>query len=265
VLNPSDTITEGYEVLLYIDHMRRWIKKVKRGSIFGSDRGSLKYDDIIGKKYGDKAVLSLGYDVYLLRPLLIDYIERGFERKTQIIYPKDLGFIVLLSGIGPGARVLEAGVGSGILTAVLANIVRPTGKVYGYEIRKEFAEITMRNLRRLGLEKYAEIRIGDVKQGIDVKGLDAAFLDLPDPWNALEKVYEALKPSAPIIAFLPTINQVEKMLSAIKEDQRFVDSRCYEILLREYQLVEGAIRPKTHMIGHTGYIFFARKVLRPAP
>jgi len=262
VLSPSTTIEEGAEVLFFVDRRRRWIHRVRRGGVFGSDRGSIPYENVIGRVFGEAVRLSLGFKAYLLRPLLIDYIEKGFERRTQVIYPKDLGFMLILSGIGPGSRVLEAGVGSGVLTAVLANAVRPDGVVVGYELRREFAEVAMENLRRVGLDRFVEIRVRDIREASLNEEFDAAFLDLPDPWTALDVVYRALKPSAPLLVFLPTVNQVEKTYASMRRHGGFVDARCFEILLREYQLVEGALRPETRMVGHTGYILFARKVVR---
>ncbi|HDI74078.1 MAG TPA: methyltransferase domain-containing protein, partial [Candidatus Korarchaeota archaeon] len=180
MLSPSTTIEEGAEVLFFVDKRRRWIRRVRRGGVFGSDRGSIPYENVIGRVFGEAVRLSLGFKAYLLRPLLIDYIEKGFERWTQVIYPKDLGFMLILSGIGPGSRVLEAGVGSGVLTAVLANAVRPDGVVVGYELRREFAEVAMENLRRVGLDRFVEIRVGDIREASLNEEFDAAFLDLPD-------------------------------------------------------------------------------------
>ncbi len=253
------TISEGDFVLLIIDRKRRWIVRASRGKIFGSDKGVLDLGNLVGLEYGSTIKLSTGVEAEVHRPLLIDFVEKGFARATQVIYPKDAGFMIYLSGISSGSRVLEAGVGSGFLTAALANIVKPTGRVYAYEIRKEFLELALKNLRMLGLESYVELKLKDVREHIDERDLDAAFLDMPDPWNALDNLYNALRPSAPILFFFPTINQVEKLYQAIEEHGGFSDFKCYEMLLREYRVKTGMTRPSTRMIGHTGYIVFARK------
>ena len=263
MLSP-DKVREGSEVLIYIDRRRRWIVKIEKGKVFGSDRGVVRHDDLIGKEVGSSVKLSAGFRAYLLKPLLIDYLEKGFERRTQVLYPKDMGLILLLLGVGPGSRVLEAGIGSGFMTAVLANVVRPGGKVYAYEVRPEFAEVAVRNLRRVGLDPYVEVKIRDVREGVDERDLDAALLDMPDPWGAIEVVHLALKPGAPVVFFLPTASQVDKLLAKLIEFRGFVDVRIYETMLREYRAVPGALRPETTMIGHTGYIVFARKVIREA-
>ncbi len=261
MLNRNEAVNEGDEVLVYIDSRRKWITKIVRGRVLGSDRGYIKHDEVIGKVFGSEVRLSMGFPAYILKPLLIDYLEKGFRRRTQVLYPKDIGLIVLLLGIGPGSRVLESGIGSGFMTAVLANIVRPEGRVYAYEIREDFAKLAKENLARLGLDRYVDIKVRDIRMGVDERDLDAAVLDLPNPWDVLDVVYRALKPSAPMVFFLPTMNQIEKLVSALREHGGFVDLRCFEVLLREIRLVPGAIRPETRMIGHTGYILFARKVL----
>ena len=257
-----DRVSEGLDILMYIDKRRRWIVKIRKGSVFGSDRGYIKHDAIIDIPFGASIPLSTGAKAWILKPLLIDYLEKGFKRVTQVLYPKDIGLIIVLLGIAPGHRVLEAGIGSGFLTSVLANIVKPNGRVYAYEIREEFANIAKMNLERIGLLDYVTIKIKDIKEGIDERDLDAAILDMPNPWEVVDVLYQALKPSAPIIFFLPTINQVEKLFNALQQHGGFIDIRCYELLLREYRLTSGALRPETRMIGHTGYILFTRKVIK---
>ncbi len=258
----NDRISEGVDVCVYMDKRRKWIVKVSPGKVFGSDRGIVKMDDFIGREWGSEIELSTGGRAYLFRPLLIDYLEKGFKRRTQVLYPKDIGLIVLLLDISPGKKVLEAGLGSGFMTSVIANLVRPDGKVVAYEIRQDFVEVALANLRRIGLDKYVEIRLKDIKLGVPEKRFfDAAILDLPDPWDVLDIVYNALKPSSPVVFFLPTISQVDKLLTKIIEHGKFKDIRCYETILREYRVMPGALRPETRMTGHTGYIVFSRTIL----
>ena len=252
-------IEEGDYVLIIIDPKRRWVIRIDKDKRFNSDRGVLDLKNLIGVEYGSKISLSTGIEAEVHKPLLIDFIERGFSRATQVIYPKDAGYMLYMSGISSGSKVLEAGVGSGFLTAAIANIIKPNGRVYAYEIRKEFISLALRNLKILNLDKFVEIKQRDIREGIDERNLDAAFVDIPNPWEALNNLYQALKPSAPILFFFPTINQVEKLYDTIKEHGGFSDLRCVEILLREYRVAKGMTRPSTRMIGHTGYIVFARK------
>lgn len=257
----TDIVREGDWVLIYIDERRVFLTKVEKGKKFESDKGVLKLDTIVGLKYGSIVELSTGTKAYILNPLFHDFFLK-YKRFTQVIYPKDLGFIIFLSGINSGSKVLEAGVGTGFLTTTLAHIVRPNGKVYAYEIREDFYENALRNLRMSGLLDYVELNQGDVRDAKNkLKDIDAVFFDLPNPWNYLDVAYEVLKPSKPIIVFIPTVNQVEKTVLSLRKHGGFTDIHAYELLLREYQVKEGATRPRSYMIGHTGFIVFARKVL----
>lgn len=258
----STEIKANDRALIYIDPRRRWIVRVVKGGSFSSDRGSISFDKIVGLSYGSRVKTSANFDAYIMKPLLIDLIEKGIRRVTQVIYPKDQGFIVLLLGIAPGSNVLEIGVGTGSTTAVLANFVRPTGRVYGYEIREDFLNVAKKNLAELDLLEYVTLKLKDAKDGIDERDIDAAVVDVGDPWTILDHLHTALKPSAPVVFFLPSINQVEKIYNALIEHKGFIDIRCFEILLREIELSREAIRPKNIMVGHTGYIVFARKVIR---
>jgi len=258
----SNNIRSGDLIVIYIDRRRKWIVKVGEREAVDSDKGLIRLNNIENLRYGEAIRTSLNIEARILRPLIIDYIEKGLERITQIIYPKDIGMIIFLLGISSGSNVLEIGVGSGATTIVLAHIVKPFGHVFGYDIREDSLEIAMRNLRRIGLDRYVTLKLGDARQGVDEKDLDAAIVDIPDPWNVLDTLYSALKPSAPVVFFLPTVNQLEKLYNALYSHKGFIDIRCFETMLREYQLSLEAIRPSTYMVGHTGFIMFARKILK---
>jgi tRNA (adenine57-N1/adenine58-N1)-methyltransferase len=191
----------------------------------------------------------------------MDYLFRAFRRVTQVIYPKDLGLMIIISGIEPGAKVLEAGVGTGFLTATLARIVGDSGHVYAYELREENIERARRNLELEGLLNRVTLKKGDVRKDVSEKGLDAAFLDIPDPWNALGILKKTLKPSSPAVFFVPTLNQVVKFLKAVNNEKCLIDIHIYESILREYQPIPEALRPYTIMIGHTGYVIYGRVVI----
>ena len=256
-----NVVREGDYILIYIDERRVFVTRVEKGKRFESDKGVLELEELVGLPYGVRVELSTGARALILKPLFYDFFMK-YRRRTQVIYPKDLGFIIFLSGISSGSRVLEAGVGTGFLTTTLAHIVRPNGRVYAYEIRREFYENALRNLQMSGLLEYVDLRLGSVKNAEnELKDLDAAFLDLADPWNFIETVYKVVRPSASTIFFVPTVNQVEKTVLALRRHGGFTDIHAYEIMLREYQVKENATRPRPFMIGHTGYIVFARRVL----
>jgi len=252
-------VKEGDLVVIYIDDKRKKLVRVRRGDIFNSDKGYVRHDELIGIEIGDKVRLSTGKYAYVLNPLLTDIID-SYKRVTQVIYPKDIGLMIVLTGIGPGSKVLEGGVGTGYLTSFLANIVGDEGKVYAYELRREFIEVAKRNLSKSGLLSRVILKLGDIRKDVTEKNLDAAFLDIPDPWNALGILPKVLKPSSPVVAFLPTVNQVIKLISKLKSTRGFIDIRVFETQLREYNVDPEALRPKPIYVVHTGYMVFFRVV-----
>jgi len=254
-------IDYGDKAVIYIDEKRRFLVELKRGGILGTDKGFVKHDDVVGKRLGEAVKTSLGFEARIFKPLLIDYIY-AITRKTQIIYPKDASFMIYLSSIKPGDAVLEAGVGSGFLTISLAHFVGEHGRVYGYDIDEEHLMVAKQNLEKAGLADRVVLKLGDVRVGVDLDfEVDAVFYDLPDPWNALATAYRVLRDSCPILIYLPTVNQVEKTVIEMRKSGLFVDMHVYEILMREYEVEDGATRPESTMIGHTGYIVFARKAV----
>jgi tRNA (adenine57-N1/adenine58-N1)-methyltransferase len=184
------------------------------------------------------------------------------SRRTQITYPKDAALIVMFSGIGPGSRVVESGTGTGALTTALAHYVKPAGKVYSYEMREEFQQAAEKNLTRAGLREFVELKSGDATTGFDERDVDAVILDLAVPWLVIPHAYEALKPSGTIVSFSPTIDQVVKATEALKENG-FICIETIECLMRGMQVERGKTRPQTLMTGHSGYITYARKALKP--
>lgn len=250
-------IKEGDDVLLYLNDRNSWLLKVERGKLFHTHKGIINLDEIIGKDYGLEIKTSLGESVKVLPADYLDYLER-MVRRTQIIYPKDMGYICLMANVRPGAKVIECGTGSGVLTTYIANLVRPDGKVYTYEIRKEFQEIARKNVERLGLEKYVEFKLKDITQGIDEKDADAVILDMATPWLVVEEAKRALKIGGRFVSFSPTINQVEKTVEELHKTG-FINIRIVEIMLRRYKVKVNETRPETVMIAHTGYIVSGRR------
>ena len=257
----AEVIREGDYVLLFLTPKRTYLVKVEKEKTFHTHRGYVKLEDLIGKEYGCWIESNTGTKFAVLKPLIRDYIFKSF-RKTQIIYPKDIALIILYSGIGPGSRVVEAGTGTGALTSALAHYVRPTGKVYSYEIREEFVETARKNIERAGLAEFVELKLKDIAQGIEERDVEAVILDLATPWLIVPHAYEALKPSGNFVSFSPTIDQVVKTVEALKENG-FIGIETFECLLRGMQVERGKTRPQTLMTGHTGYITFARKASKP--
>lgn len=249
-----ETLTDQSYVLVYYDERKNWLVRPKDTPKLHTHIGILNLSDYIGKQFGIAAVTSKGKQVYLLKPRIEDYILK-FSRKTQIIYPKDLSFIVLKCSIGSGSRVLEAGTGSGATTAYLSFIVGKEGHVYSYEVRKEFQEIARKNLEKANLLGNVTLLNGDIKQKPDVDNLDAAIIDIPDPWLALESVKSVLKKSSVAAFVTPTVNQAEKLVLRMKE-LNFARIETFEILMRKIDVKQNATRPYSIMIGHTAYVTF---------
>lgn len=231
---------------------------LKKGAVFHTNKGYIRHDDIIGKPEGIKLFTSMNKPAWVFRPLITDLLMSVY-RVTNITYPKELAFIILKLGINAGKKVLEAGTGSGALTMALAYFVSPNGKVVSYERRPEFTERARENIAKAGLEKFVDLRIGDISQGIFEKDFDCCILDLPEPWECLEAVSLALKPGAPLAIFLPTVNQVERTVLKISEYD-FLKPEVAEVLLRTWDIKKNASRPDFQMIGHTGFVITTRKL-----
>jgi len=256
----SQTIREGDDVLLYLNRKRTYLVKVEKGKSFHTHKGFVLLDQLIGREYGSRVASSMGVEFVALKPTLRDHVFKML-RKTQITYPKDIALIIMFSGVGPGSRVVEAGTGTGALTSALAFFVKPTGRVYSYEIRTEFLEAALKNLRRAGVSEYVELKNKDITQGIEEEDVDAVILDMATPWLVISHAYSALRGSGALVSFSPTIDQVVKTVEALEENG-FVDIETVECLMRRMQVERGKTRPETLMTGHTGYVTFARKALR---
>ena len=259
----TNIIKENDLIFLILDAKRRWLVQVKSGGDFHTHKGIIEFDDIIGKKFGSvvfsRPFETQGYKFYVLKPLPSDYILH-MTRKTQIIYPEDAGLILLYTGIGPGSIVIEAGCGSGALTCILGNFVRPKGHIYSYDIREKSLKRAKLNVKRAKLDDFVSIQYGDIlNDDLKLENVDAVVLDMATPWNAIEKVLNYLKFSGTLVSFSPTIEQVKKTVSAMKNNE-FIDVNTYELIKRRIQVKENATRPEVRMIGHTGYLTFGRKL-----
>ena len=256
----QETIRNGDFVLLFLDRRRTYLVKVEDDKVLHTHKGFIQLGELIGKPYGTRILSSMNVEFIALKPTIRDHVFKSL-RRTQIIYPKDIALIVFYGNIGPGSRVVEAGTGTGALTTALAHYVKPDGFIYSYEIRREFLETASKNLARAGVAQYVELKNKDITQGIDETNVDAVVLDMATPWLVVSHAYSALKPGGSFISFSPTIDQVLKTVEALKEGG-FVHLETLECLTRGIKVERGKTRPETLMTGHTGYITFARKILK---
>ena len=213
---------------------------------------------LIGKEIG-KQIEFGNKKFWVLLPSLQDKLQ-GLKRQAQIILPRDSAHIIMNCSIESGHTVLEAGIGSGSLTIALANAVAPNGKVISYDKREDFIEHAMKNLKTAKLDKYVITKIMDVTKKIAEKELDAVILDIPNPWDAVAHAWKALKPGGYLCSYSPLVSQMEKTVKEIQKHS-FIEVKTIENIQREMVVSEYGSRPSFDMLGHTGYITFARKVL----
>ncbi len=231
---------------------------VENGKEFSTHLGSIKIDEIIGKNWGETVYTHKGEPFKLLKPTLYEIIMYGIKRYTQIIYPKDSAYITLKLGLTDGMKVLESGIGSGALSIVMANALKPSGKLYVYEKEEKFLKNALQNLKLTKLDYVVVPHLQDLSQPIEEKDFDAAFIDVREPWIYLENVKSALKTGAVIGFLVPTTNQVSETLKELKRLD-FIEIEVEEILIRSYKPVPDRLRPEDRMIAHTGYLIFAKK------
>lgn len=244
--------------LVGINH-KHFIITLTTGGELQSHRGVVKHDDIIGKPWGSQILSHMGSPFFVLQPALTD-ILRGIKRNTQIIYPKEIGYILLRLGVGPGMRIGEAGTGSGALTTAFAFSIGESGKVFTYDQKEENQNLARKNLERVGLVQRVEFFHQDIGEGFLQENLDAVFLDMYNPYDYMGQVRKALKPGGFFGTILPTTNQVCKVLDALRQERfGFIDT--LEISMRFFKAEPERFRPVDRMVAHTGYLVFARPVV----
>jgi tRNA (adenine57-N1/adenine58-N1)-methyltransferase catalytic subunit len=261
-------IEESSYVLLFHTPRKKWLIRVAWDKKFHTHLGIIDVSSIIGMEYGSAIRTTEGKLIFLMEPTIHDFIMKS-ERKTQIVYPKDLGYIVARTGLKNGSKVLEVGTGSGALATFMASIVKPEGHIYTFDVNSEFMEIAKRNLEKAGMAQYVTMHQHDPHQGVDIRNVDVATVDLGDPWTVIDQVYDALKGGGAFVAICPTMNQIEKTTTQLKKSG-YADIDCVELMIRNMEAREGMTRPSMRMIGHTTYLVFARKVEKlkealPAP
>lgn len=235
-----------------------FIISLDSNATFQSHLGYIHHKDIIGLEWGITVHTHLGKSFQVLQPSLDD-ILRTLNRNTQIIYPKDLGYILLSLNIGPGRRVLEAGTGSGALTIALATLVGNSGHIYSYDNRAEHQNLARQNLAQLGLQERVTFHLSDIADGFVESDVNALFLDLQNPHDFVAQSRAALMPGGFFGALLPTTNQVSELITALKK-HNFGFIEVSEILHRYYKPTATRLRPADKMVAHTGFLVFARRI-----
>ena len=252
----------GDRVLLIDTRQRRYLITLGAGKQFHSHQGILDHDDLLGLTEGSFVITSGGSRLFVVRPTLADYVLK-MPRGAQVVYPKDIGIILVYGDIFEGATVVEAGSGSGSLTLALARAVGPAGRVISYEIREDHHLTAVRNVEAWyegvgGKPENVELRLGDVFNGIPEHGVDRLVLDLPEPWRAVGPLTDALAPGGIVCCYVPTVPQVSAAVEALRAGGFGLVSTL-ETLIRTWNVEGQSVRPDHRMVAHTGFVVTARK------
>ena len=250
----------GERVLLVDAKDRRYLITLVPAATFHTHAGVVAHDDLIGTTEGSAVAGSTGRNFLVLRPTLSDVVLK-MPRGAQVIYPKDLGAILIAADIGPGQRILEAGVGSGALSMT---VLRAGASVVGYELREDFAERARANVAAaLGPDAPYRVEIRDVTQGVDETMLDRVLLDMPEPHKVVPAAAAALRPGGILLSYLPTINQTALLRQALDDaDSPFGLAETQEVMRRTWHVEARSVRPDHRMVGHTGFLTTARRLDR---
>ncbi|MDO0976755.1 tRNA (adenine-N1)-methyltransferase [Mycolicibacterium frederiksbergense] len=241
---------------------RHYTMVLSPGGEFHTHRGAIGHDTVIGRPEGSVVKSTNGDPFLVLRPLLIDYVL-SMPRGAQVIYPKDAAQIVHEGDIFPGARVLEAGAGSGALTCSLLRAAGPTGQVISYEVRDDHAVHAIRNVETFFGERPAnwDLRIADLNEYPEAgPQVDRVVLDMLAPWDVLDTVSTALVAGGVLIVYVATVTQLSRTVEALREQQCWTEPRSWETMQRGWNVVGLAVRPQHNMRGHTAFLISARKL-----
>ncbi len=244
----------GDLALLLDRKSRRYMVTLADGETFHSHLGRLEHALMIGQHVGGWYRTDKGHTMLAVRPTLGDFV-REMPRGPQIIYPKDLGNIVNFADIFPGATVVEGGLGSGALTSALLRAVGDSGRVVTYEIDESVLPKAMRNIEKVVVGySNLEVKVGNIYQGISERDVDRIVLDVPEPWQAVTAIGDALVMGGIMLSFVPTILQVHRLVGALEVDGRFQMMESMETLLRNWHVTERSVRPDHRMVAHSGFL-----------
>jgi tRNA (adenine57-N1/adenine58-N1)-methyltransferase len=252
---------------------------LEAGKRFFSNKGHVDHDDLIGREEGFTVTSSLGGEYLVFRPLLHEFVV-SMPRGAAVVYPKDAAQIIAMADVFPGARVVEAGVGSGALTCYLLRAVGPTGRVSSYERREEFAEVARRNVTQwyAGEHPAWNLTVGDLAEELprgEDREVDRVVLDMLAPWECVDAVAEVLVPGGMVCAYVATTTQLSRTVETLRAHGGFTEPQPWETLVRDWHVEGLAVRPAHSMNGHTGFLVTARRMApgerpptkrrRPAP
>src|SRR5262245_53036342 len=259
---PRGPLTDGESVILLDRKYRLYLKRLVRGKDLLIRGGKIPSAELIGAEDGSVVRSSMNEEFIVLRPTLAQLIP-NLPRQAQVIYPKDIGPILLWADVFPGATVVEAGVGPGALTMALLRAVGATGRVISYEIREDFLKMARDNVQRFyGAADNWTATIGDVAADLAETAVDRIILDLPEPWKVTDRAWQALAPGGVLLGYVPTVLQVKSFVDSLRAHGGFGCIETMENLLRFWHVKDLSVRPEHRMVAHTGFITTARKIQR---
>jgi tRNA (adenine57-N1/adenine58-N1)-methyltransferase len=249
------------ELVIFADRRVQFLQRLIPGERLNTYWGYIAHDEVLGLEPGSVVKTSEGKKLYVFYPTLSNYIIK-MPRKSGIIYPKDLGIIMMWADVRPGDRVLLGGVGSGALLLAVLRQVGPAGKVVAYDVRQDMLECAIENIKACfgDLPSYLELRLGDIYEPTGESGFDRVLLDVPEPWRAVKTVDNALIPGGILCSYLPSIIQVRTFATVLQKSGIFGLIETVEVMLRSWHIEGRAVRPQHRMVGHTGFLTFARKL-----
>jgi len=257
--SPAGPLRAGETVILVDPKGEERMIILTPGKPFGTHKGNLLHDDIIGKADGSRVWTAMGAGYRVFRPTFIQYVM-NLKRHAQIIYPKDIGPILLWADIFPGATVVEAGIGWGALAIKLLEAIGPKGRLVSYEVREDFAASGGRTVERfLGACENHEIKVRDIYQGIEEREVDRIVLDLPEPWHVVPHAASALVPGGIVLSYLPSTVQVKQMVDRIEEGGGFTEPEVFEVIHRPWHVKGLSVRPVQWMFSHSAFLISCRK------
>jgi tRNA (adenine57-N1/adenine58-N1)-methyltransferase len=252
----SGTLSQGDLVQFLDSKGRKYPVVLQSGKEFHSHSGFVPHDDVIGLPEGSKVHTGRGQAYVVMRPTLSEFILK-MPRGAQVIYPKDIGPILMMADIGPGVRVLESGVGSGALSM---GMLRAGADIVGYELREDFANRARANVEQFlgpaALDRY-QVELRDCYDGIEAEDIDRVVLDLPEPWRVVPHAEASMRPGGILVAYTPSVVQVQQLREALQRS-RFFAEETVEVLQRGWYVEGHAVRPDHRMVGHTGFLTHAR-------
>ncbi len=258
--HPSASLRSGDSVLFVDAKNREYLRTLKPGGRVHLRGGTIEANHLIGTNEGRYVYNTAGECFLVLRPTFAHLIP-NLPRRAQVIYPKDIGPILLWGDIYPGARVVEVGAGPGALTMALLRAVGPEGCVVSYEARPEFAKMAEENVRRFhGPAPNWTLRVADAFAGMDERDMDRAVIDLAEPWRLLDAIAACTRPGAVLTCYLPTVLQVKQLVETLRCHPHFARTEAMETWIRFWHVQAMSVRPEHRMIGHTGFIVVSHRI-----